>query len=452
MVSSAGREAVDLAAQCGLILDAHQCLVLEGALAERADGRWAAFEVGVIEPRQNGKGSILEARELAGMFLFGEQMLLHSAHEFKTAEEAFRRIRFLIESNPDLERRVLKIRTANGSESIELRNGSRLRFVARTAGSGRGFSGDLVILDEAYNLPAQAMAALVPTLSARPNPQIWYTSSAPLQTQESAVLRDFCRRGRASTGGRLAYFEWCADPDDDPSDPQVWAKANPALGSRISVEFVENERAALGAEFGRERLGLWVDTEQVGEQVIDPAAWLACRDEKSGPVGPVCFALDVSPARTQAAFGVAGAAGSGGVHVEIVDYRPGTGWLVDRARELCDRWGGRLAVASGSPAASLMVDLEAAGVPVLEVSTADHAAACGRFFDRIHDQTLRHLGQLWLDDAVHGAARRPYGDAWLWARRQSAVDISPLVAATLAAWAYEQAPDPEVAVIDLTAL
>jgi hypothetical protein len=91
-VTSAGREAVDLARSVGLWLDPWQAHVLEHSLGERADGKWAAFEVGLVVGRQNGKGAVLEARELAGFFLFGEQLILHSAHEFKTAQEAFRRV------------------------------------------------------------------------------------------------------------------------------------------------------------------------------------------------------------------------------------------------------------------------------------------------------------------------------------------------------------------------
>ena len=64
----------------GLHLDPWQQLVLEGACGERADGKWSAFEVAVISPRQNGKNGILEAREIAGLCLFGEQLILHSAH------------------------------------------------------------------------------------------------------------------------------------------------------------------------------------------------------------------------------------------------------------------------------------------------------------------------------------------------------------------------------------
>lgn len=195
-MSSAGPEAVELAASAGLILDPWQADVLEGALAEKPDGRWAATEVAVVVPRQNGKGSILEARELHGLFLDDScKLITHTAHRFDTCIEHFRRLRDLIEGCPDLDRKVRKIREANGDEGIELLDGSRINFKARSKGSGRGFSGDLVVLDEAFWL--LELGSLLPTLSARPNPQIWYTSSAPLPRAESDVLRSICRRGRA---------------------------------------------------------------------------------------------------------------------------------------------------------------------------------------------------------------------------------------------------------------
>ena len=198
--TSAGPEVVELAQGAGLDLDPWQGFILDGSLGETAAGYWVCFEVAEIVPRQNGKGGVIEARELGGLFLFNEELILHSAHEFKTAQEAFRRIRFLIENTPDLEKRVLRISTSHGDEGIELKSlptiiagagarftrvgkAPRLRFVARTGGSGRGFSGDCVILDEAFNLPSQVITALMPTLSARRNPQLWYASS-PVNQEE----------------------------------------------------------------------------------------------------------------------------------------------------------------------------------------------------------------------------------------------------------------------------
>ena len=78
--------------------------MLESGLRRRG-GKWAAFEVGLIVARQNGKGTVLEALELAALFLFPDvRLILHSAHEFKTAQEAFLRVRALIEDNPDFDR------------------------------------------------------------------------------------------------------------------------------------------------------------------------------------------------------------------------------------------------------------------------------------------------------------------------------------------------------------
>jgi phage terminase large subunit-like protein len=274
---SEGRNAVDLAALAGLELDPWQADVLEAGLGRR-DGRWAAFEACLIVARQNGKGAVLEALELAALFLFDDvRLILHSAHEFKTAAEAFLRIRQLIEGRPEFERRVERIRTAAGAEAIELKDGKRLRFVARSSGSGRGFSSDLVILDEAYQLGDQEMAALLPTLSARPDPQVWYTSTAgfPTSTQLGLVRA----RGLSGCDPSLAFFEWSVDPDDhDPADERCWAQANPGLGIRITPEYIAKERAALSPEvFARERLSIGdYPSEGGGWETISADAWSAC--------------------------------------------------------------------------------------------------------------------------------------------------------------------------------
>jgi hypothetical protein len=115
--SSAGDEAIELAARAGLHLDPWQQTVLRDGLGEGRDGKWAAFEVAAILPRQNGKTAVFEARELAGLFLFGERLIIHTAHEYKTSHEAFRRISAMIRDTPDLAKRVKSIRVANGCVS-----------------------------------------------------------------------------------------------------------------------------------------------------------------------------------------------------------------------------------------------------------------------------------------------------------------------------------------------
>lgn len=178
---SAAEEAVELAALAGLRLDDWQQHVLRGPLGIRGDGKWAASTVGLVLPRQQGKSVVLDARQLAGLYLFNEPLAIASSHEFKTTSEAFRRILAMIQDAPELEQKVAKVSTSHGNEGIELKNGNRLRFVARSAGSGRGWSAHTVYLDEAYSLQHKEMAAMLPTLAANTmhgNTQLWFASSA----------------------------------------------------------------------------------------------------------------------------------------------------------------------------------------------------------------------------------------------------------------------------------
>lgn len=436
--SSAGDEAIELAAMAGLILDPWQQYVLKGALGEREDGKWAAFEVALIVSRQNGKGSIIETRELAALYLLGEMLTLHSAHEFKTCAEGFRRLLFLIENCPDLERRVKKVTRSHGDEGIELKTGQRIRFIARTSGSGRGFSGDLIILDESMILSTEAMGALLPTLSACPNPQVWYTSSAG--RAESTQLARVVQRGRAGGDPSLAYFEWSIADGDAHDDPQSWAKANPALGIRISLEHIAREQAAMDfTEFARERLGVGTYAVEGGEEwsVITEPVWTGATDLRSELVDPLAFAVDVPPDRSSATIAVAGGRSDGLRHIEIVDHAPGTGWVVERLKSLQERWEPKaIGLDAAGPAGSLMTSLEQAGIKPLVIGSREMAQACGAFYDAVASGMLRHRGGVELTAAVRGAKKRPLGDAWAWSRRDTSVNISPLVAATVALHAH----------------
>lgn len=428
-VSSAGVEAVELAASAGLILDEWQRHVLEVALGERSDGKWAAFEVGLIVGRQNGKGAVLEARELAGLFLFGEKLILHSAHEFKTAQEAFRRVLGLIQNTPDLDRLVSRVRTSHGEEGVELKSGARLRFVARSTGSGRGFSGDVVILDEAYNLPGSAMGALLPTMAARPNPQVWYASSAG--KEDSDVLARVKDRGEKGSSARLAYFEWSAPADADLDDPQAWASANPGLGIRIQGEFVEAERSALPEiEFARERLGIWADGSR--DAAIDRVLWGSLVDTECQDRSPIAFSPTINPERTKGAITAAILRADGRVQLEVIDYRAGTAWMLDRLAALNADWSpAGIAVNPSAPEGSLIAGLQQRGIEPVLISGRTEAQACGAFMDDLGNDKIRHGNQAALNIAAENAVQRPLSDAWVW-HRKSATDIGPINGATYA--------------------
>lgn len=437
----------------GLFLDPWEEHILTASLAERADHKWAAFEVGVVVPRQNGKGSILEARELSGLFLLDERLLIHSAHQFDTSLEGFRRLLMLIEDTPDFDRRVHRVSKSHGEEGIELKKNlrtglrQRIRFRTRTKGGGRGFTADWLGLDEAMILPETTVGALLPTLSARPNPQVMYAASAVDQEihDEGVALARLRERALKRDDPSLAYFEHSVDAEkpaeitrEMAEDPRRWAEANPGLGIRITTEHVAREQRSMDPRtFAVERLGVgdWPRTDGLEGVVITPEAWAGRIDRESIVLDPVCFAFDVTPDRTAAAIGVAGLRTDGLAHVEIVEHKRGTGWVVGRIAELLEEHKalGVVCDASG-PAASLLPELAELKIEVTLVNAKEHAQACGVIFDAVDQDTLWHLGTRELATAIAGAVKRPLGDAWAWSRKSSAVDISPLVAITLALW------------------
>jgi phage terminase large subunit-like protein len=192
-----GRTSPTLAKAYGLVLDPWQENVLQAAMGERADGQWATPRVGVSVPRQNGKGALIEARELAGLLAFGEQVIVHSAHEQKTARVGFQRIVSYFENYDDLRKRVKSIISALNREEIVLKSGQRLLFPARSKGSLRGFSADCLFLDEGQILGDAAWQAIQPTISARPNPQTWFFGTPPTPLDDSTVFsRMRARRAR----------------------------------------------------------------------------------------------------------------------------------------------------------------------------------------------------------------------------------------------------------------
>lgn len=448
-VSSGGAEAIELAASAGLILDPWQGDVVDGILAEKPDGRCAAKTVGLIVPRQNGKDAILEAVELYWLFLDPTvRLITHTCHRFDTALEHFERVRALIEETPDLSRRVKKISDTNGKESIRLRDGSRLNFKTRgVKGGGRGYSGDRVVLNEALRLGK--LGNLIPTMSARPDPQLLYVSSAPEEGPESDRLRKVIRRGR-SGDPTLCYDEWSAPEGANLDDVKAIAQANPSLGIRLSLDFVlEVERNDLTAEeFAIERLGIFDDSDDGVPPQIEPHDWKQCRTKLRTPgaawmADPVAFGVAVTPDRDWASIGAAGACSEGGIAVEVVDHRSGTAWVLDRCKELAKqhRHVGFVIDPRG-PAGTLIKPLTDEGLTVEECNSTRRTLAAGGFYDDTRNHTIVHRSGTELDAAVAVAIARPVGDAWLFARKAPPtehghpVPISPLEAVELARWGH----------------
>lgn len=456
-VESDGDLATYMASGYGLTPDDWQEDVLDGWLGRRRNDRWASATCGLAVPRQNGKNGAIEVRELYGMVELGERFL-HTAHEVKTARKAFLRISSFFENErkyPDLAAMVKEIRKTNGQEAVVLANGGSIEFIARSRGSGRGFTVDVLVCDEAQDLTDEELAALLPTISAAPlgNPQVILTGTPPDpdKPDRGEVFLRVRRDGMDRTDPRLCWVDFGVPdgPLPDVDDRSLWAAVNPALGGRLNIAEVERERGLMSPEtFARERLGWWGDPA-AERNWLPVGLWASLVDRKAKPVDPVAFALDMNPERTMAAIAVAWR-GESGWHGEItqrkgvIDHRPGADWVPARLLQLVDeRKPCAVLIDPSSPAGSLIPAFEAAGLRVtteprrgtrevlVKVTAGEMAQACGQF----QDDPPHHIDQASLNAALAGASRRDRGDgAWTWSRKDSNVDIAPLVSVTLAVY------------------
>lgn len=464
---SRGLEVLELAQIIGLQLDPWQTEFLHDACAIGPRDRWASKDVAIELSRQNGKSIALMVRSLADLYLFGSKLVVYSAHRGETVGEMFRLAQELIEGTPELDAEVRRFSLTNGKEFVELKSRARMVFRTRTSGGGRGLSGDLVVLDEAQDLTDDHIAALAPTLVARPNPQLLYAGSAG--GPESTVLGRLVRRLEA--GDRhLTMWRWAASEDDDSADPRTHARVNPAYGIRIDPEDLEAAQSRMSPEgFAREHLGIGDYPVEDGEEwVIPKTAWDRCEDLTARVGGQLVFAADAKPDGTMSSIGVAGLRADGSVDVEVVAHEPGIRWVIPRLVELSWSHGFRGIVIDGKgPLAGQVPDLiellkrEHSRDPVLVNGSShggqrmqdviakldgkrpvvlvtgaeDMVQACAW----LHDATTGEPPMLWhrgapkLTSALASAKARQLLNGWA-LRRQGQADISPLVSALLAGY------------------
>lgn len=441
VASTAGQEAAELAEQCGFYLEPWQRRIVDVGLAEDAAGAVCASTVKVICSRQNGKNAAIEVVELHDLVL-GGLWVVHTAHLFPTARESFQRLLGMVESCPDIaERLTKKLASPMSGYELQFKGGGRIRFIARSRTSGRGLTADKLILDEDQDLTDDELGALLPVVSARPGSQVWYLGSAPgLDSLVSQRLRARGRKvaeviaaGNAHPDPRFAYFEHSADPKASLDDRDAWAQANPGLGPRITEEAIEAERASMSDDmFARERLSISPDL--LADGFVLPN-WQACADPASTIVGALALAVDVSPDQRFASIAAAGPRDDGRMHVELIERQLGTAQVVQRVVELVGKHRPvAVALDPAGQAGALLADLTQAGVNVTSVSAREHGQACGALAAAVEEGTVVHLDDPPLNAAVTGAKRRALGDLWAWDRKKSDVDISPLVAVTLARW------------------
>lgn len=400
-------------------------------------------EVILTVPRQSGKTTSLLSLILSRALSRPMQKILYTA---QTRADA--RKKWSEDWLPELEKsefaKHFRTRLSNGDESLLFANGSRQGLLASTERSGHGGTIDLAIIDEAFaQKDARAEQATKPAMITRPDPQLWIVSTAGTKAA-SPYLWAKVETGRelvqAGLNDSVAYFEWSADEDADPADPETWYQAMPALGRTVTEDAVLADFRSMELhEFKRAYLNQW--TKAMTDPVIPYEKWLEAENPNSEMSDPIVLAIDATPDRSHATIAAAGrsVADSDVIQVEVIEHRRGVKWVVPRIKDLCRKHKVTCVVWDpSSPVGSLSSEI-AGELPVddVPVNGKELTQACGGFFDAATEDDVPrivHLGGTHLNAALGGAIKQPSGDAWKWNRKGSSVVISPLVAATLAHW------------------
>lgn len=485
---SYGDEAAELAVQLGQQVDEEERIALRAMMPIQDSGMPAGLESCTVAGRQNVKSWAAEMALIHDAWVTKVGRCFWSAHQTKTADDNFDHLCMLVESFDWLLKRTKRVYRGNGDHRILFRDGRSIEFGARENGpTGRGrVRINRLTLDEWLYGTAAMQGALIPAMGAAGDRYVRYLSSPGRLGSES--LRRLRERGRPLNDPSLAWCEWTSERLVDGrrvqppcqsrhcshvagqvtgcrlDDPEIIQANNPALGRRITWEFVRQERLALTpTEFGRERAGLWEDpVADTDDPPLFPK-WQQCLlDGEAGTevLGRPALAIDTSWDR-QTTWIAAASPTQLGYRVELVSSGPGTdwvrGWLLEDDKHAAPgldavppRIARPVAVAlqgSGAPVSGLADELLAdelgQGLPeayrgkVRRLNGAEMAKSGAKVYDLVDKGQIEVVSHERLTASV---ASRPMGDGWVIDRRASKADAAPIVAICAAVWALITRP------------
>ncbi len=421
-----GPELIAFAASHGVTFLPWQEELALRALEVDDSGAWRYRTIVVCVGRQSGKTTFCKVLALWRMLEHPGTLVVGAAQSLDISREAWAGA---VEIAQDyLPADIENIRRANGEQCLTLKNRSRYRIVATSAGAGRGLSVDLLVMDEArMQRDWLAWSALSKTTIARPGSQTWVISNAG--DAESIVLNTLREKGITGGDEALGLFEWSADPELDISDPVGWAQGCPGIGYTVPLDAIE-------AAFGTDPPAVF-RTEIRCERVVsldgavDMQAWSASQDPAvtlDAYRERVALCLDVSVDARHASLVAAVVDDQGRVRLEAVAAwdsvreaaRDLPGWL-ERIKPVVWGWF------PGGGSARLAAEIGELGGK--EIGGPEAARACMAFADQVQAGQVLHAGDALLSTHVGAAQKHWSGDTWRFARPRTGGDIDAAYAA-----------------------
>lgn len=417
----------------------------------------------LLVSRQNGKSFVLSARLLWRMFTWKnrekELLILSTAHKLSLAEEILDAAHRTV-SISEMHDKIMQRSNTNGNKFFKLENGAKWKCEAASDDGGRG----LTVTDLAFDELRQqrdwsAWAAMTNTTNAVWSAQTIAVSNAGeaksevLRSLRAKALEEMEARAAAEKHGEdyspsdpsLGLFEWSAPDDCDIWDTDGWRQANPSLGypDAITGDVLASKAALVGEpgaglpehKFRTENLCQWVNV--TADSLFSSEELDACLDPDSeiAPDSPIYLSVDVSRDRKMTSLSIAGFRDDGKPHVEFVTQRAFTEWVPEfLANGLAFKPAAVIMQGRGCAASSLIPFIEQAGTPVVRCEGGDLPNAYGLFYDRVMEKNVSWIEQETLIGALSEIRTKSTGDAFLFNREKSPVDIAPACAAAFALW------------------
>jgi phage terminase large subunit-like protein len=422
--------------------------VLKDMLTIDAKGKWIRKTNLLLIARQNGKTHLARMLILAHLIKWETNVLIMSSNR-SMALDTFRQVTDILENNDHLKGFVKQIRYANGTESIEMLNGTRLDVVAATRDGSRGRSvNGLLFIDEVREITEEGFRAATPVTRAHPNSHTLLCSNAG--DAFSTVLNDLRERAISYPPKSFGFYEYSAPQYCKIEDRNAWAMANPSLGYTITEEAIEEAIATSPIENTRtETLCQWIDSlsspwpHGVLEETSDSTLEMS-------PGAYTVFGFDVSPSRRNGSL-VAGSL--------LPDGRIGIGILETYSSQVAidelkmaasikgwaDIYKPRLVCYDKYATQTIADRLSQSGVMVEDVSGQQFYKACGDLLEGLVNHRVVHNGQAELIQQMNNCAAKVNDSAWRIIKRKSAGDISaPIGLAMVVSKLMIPTPKPQI--------
>jgi hypothetical protein len=475
----------------GITLFPWQEWFLNHALELDATGRFYRFRIVIcMVARQNGKTTVENILALWHLYSLESGLVIGTAQNLDRSEEAWKDCLALAELQDDLNE-MIEERNFGHPKFFNLDNGCEYKVVAATGKGGRGFSGDLILLDELrehHNW--DSWASVTNTMNARPLAQCFAFSNAG--TDLSVVLR--YQRALAHKelgwpdgdddadliGGdadiwaglnpedlpdgwdelTTGFFEWSAALDAKRTDVQAIAQANPALNYQdiafncpTTRNLIASLKGTPPTEFDQEVLCRFTAGNDGGP--FPEGSWEATTDPEAypGDDAEIVVCVEISERRELAYVARAGryVEELKDIAVAGISEELPLAQIVQHLIDTRETYKGIvIRTETGAPTVNLYEDLrnatdetgDSVRLPLIEWSGSDIQAAHADITDRLAQKRIEHLPHRGLDTAALTALPllNPAG-GWRVDIKHSPSDTAVLYAVVGAVWGMDHLPE-----------